>query len=297
MTAVQKLREAVNRNKREAEKKQQEERNDILAKQRTERQKKEEEERQKEQEEVLRQKRSTTDLDHRKERIEALKKELEKKKEQMIKDALNSLEDAEAAAAAAAESGTFSKMHIEKVDRTRRHAKSFVKDAQDIYEELVSSDGSAAQTHTVQIERLAAVAKQVEDAEAFLVERTKEARALTDALLKKDLRKMSKEDTFADEVKNVREEAESLLQDFDELSAVDDIAKVKSRELTGAEEKLRLGWTRLKPKLDDAIYNQLTVGDKSLDVVQAALASGKPGALSTAMQEIAKAEAAYKVPV
>ena len=57
------------------------------------------------------------------------------------------------------------------------------------------------------------------------------------------------------------------------------------------EEKLRHSWARLAPKLDDALYKELAVGDHSLDVVQAALANGK---LSTAHKELQKAEEAYK---
>ena len=52
------------------------------------------------------------------------------------------------------------------------------------------------------------------------------------------------------------------------------------------EEKLRHSWARLAPKLDDALYKELAVGDHSLDVVQAALANGK---LSTAHKELQKA--------
>ena len=295
MTAVQKLRSAVNRNKKEAEQKLQGERDVIWKQQLAERQEREAAEEKRKREEIFRQKRSTTDRDHRRERIEALRSELEKRQKQMIEDARNSLDDADAAVAAAGDDATFSKMHMEKVDRTRRHAKLFVKDAQDIYNELIASDEGAADAHNAELGRLAAVDAKVREAEGILVEKAKEARARTDSLLKQDLRKMSKEDNFQEEVGNVRAEVEALLQGLDELNAVEDVAKVKSRELIAAEEKLRLGWTRLKPKLEDAIYNELTVGDKSLDVVEAALASGKPGALSTALLELKKAEKAYRV--
>ena len=132
--------------------------------------------------------------------------------------------------------------------------------------------------------------EKLNESEKVLTDMIKD-KALTqlDALLKKDLRKMS--ETLSGEMSDLRKMMSSLLPSLDVLSTVEDNARVKSRTLATAEEKLRHGWARLAPKLDDALSNELSVSDKSLDVVQAALASGK---LSTAHKELLKAEEAFK---
>ena len=83
----------------------------------------------------------------------------------------------------------------------------------------------------------------------------------------------------------------NLLPKLDELNLVEDLARVKSREFAWTEEKLRHAWARLAPKIDDALYTELAAGDKSLDLVQSALASGK---LSTAHKELLKAQDAFQ---
>ena len=186
-------------------------------------------------------------------------------------------------------------MYISKVDGTRRHAKSFVLDAKALYDELNGTvdEATEQQTHQELQARQEEVTKLVEEldkSEAKLVETIKnDALLQIDWLTKQDLRKMS--DTLAEKVADLRTLMTTLLPNLDELNTAEDTARCKSRALSQVEEKLRHSWARLAPKLDDALYKELAVGDHSLDVVQAALANGK---LSTAHKELQKAEEAYK---
>jgi hypothetical protein len=305
MPAVQKLRGAVNRHKLALETAQMAERNRLLEEETAEKTKRETEEKKKIEEEEMKKMRATADLDHREKRRQDLAEALMRKKLDMFTEAKNYLEDAREAVKQG--NSAFCKMTIPKVNGTRRHAKSFLADAKAIYDELQGTDQRPdIDTNKKELQELAqlvvdqeaqlssnrdAVLDQqqaLETGEKALVDDAKSALSKVDALLKKDLRKM---ESLSQDVADVRQHMSTLLPSLDELSTIEDLARVKSRELAGVEEKLRHAWARLAPKIDDALYTELSVGDKSLDNVQLALASGK---LSIAHKELLKAEDAYK---
>jgi hypothetical protein len=292
MPAVQKLRGAISRHKLALETEQMAERKKVLDQQQAEKEKRETEERKKAEEEDMKKLRATGDLVHREKRLRDITEALQKKKSEMFAEAGVLLQDAKNAFEGKSD---FSQMYITKSDRSRRHARSFVADAKALYQELNTSidpateEAARTELETRQKEMLD-LEENLNESEKVLTDMIKD-KALTqlDALLKKDLRKMS--ETLSGEMSDLRKMMSSLLPSLDMLSTVEDNARVKSRTLATAEEKLRHGWARLAPKLDDALSNELSVSDKSLDVVQAALASGK---LSTAHKELLKAEEAFK---
>jgi len=305
MPAVQKLRGAVNRHKLALETAKMAEQNRLLEEETAEKAKREAEERKRIEEEEMKKMRATADLDHREKRRQDLAEALMKKKMEMFTDANNYLEDCKEAVKQG--DSDFCKMTIPKVDGTRRHAKSFLADAKALYDELQGTDQSppivtdrrelqelekSVKDHEEQLisntEGLKIQQQAVERGEKELIDDAKSALSKVDKLLKKDLRKT---DTLSQEAADVRQHMANLLPKLDELNLVEDLARVKSREFAGTEEKLRHAWARLAPKIDDALYTELAAGDKSLDLVQSALASGK---LSTAHKELLKAQDAFQ---
>jgi len=290
MPAVQKLRGAVNRHKLALQTTQLAERKKLLEEQKADNERKEADELEKVEEAEMKKMRATADLSHREKRLADISEALNKRKREMFSEASELLADAKSAADG---KSLFSQMYITKVDGTKRHAKSFLTDAKAIYDDIEGSiDPVTEQTGKADLDARKTELETLEQAvaanEKQIVDDAKQALVQIDGLLKKDLRKMSEPEVEV--MATVRKTMESLLPSLNEINTLEDATRVKSRDLSGTEEKLRHSWARLAPKLDDALYKELTVGDKSLDVVQAALANGK---LSTATKELLKAGQAY----
>ncbi|KAJ1490865.1 hypothetical protein T484DRAFT_1934450 [Baffinella frigidus] len=317
MRGVQKLRDAVDRHRMASLTAEQVERQRVVIEEAAEKEKEAVTKQKAEEAAELKKSRATTDLTARERHLQQVEEAVMEKKKQILARAVELV--ASATKAVEGSAGDFSAQHtlVDIVDAkpgpaakaakpvaSNKHAKELLAEGKKALAELSGAldswDGGESDVN-VKAECGEAVAKadalgrEVDAAEVALLSAVEEAQVAVDALLRKDLASAVAAAASASDISSTRIKCTALIPRLDALRDVTVDAAimqggVSGRKLALAEQKLRLGWTRLAPKLDASVRGQLSAGDRSLDTVTSALAGAE---LKKAVLELKRAKESY----